>query len=738
LDIRLIITEVLKKRHQKVANLEKIRQGLSELEISLDNLQQMMNQTRDQTAGIPSDFVNVISDITNNTSHIHDKIVAINLSVAHLVKRFGKETINIGVAGKARQGKSTLLQKISGLSDTEIPTSNELPCTGAKSKIYHYEGRSYARVEFYTQEEFLKEILQPYFEKLRLPRPILLERFREILPDFGGETNQDRNLEKAIYEKLKDIHHAFPSFYHFLSKPAEVLELSQIVEYVTQSHGRTKYFSVRAANVYTKFPNHDVTGLCLVDLPGLEAAQGHEKKLVSSLEQEVDAVILVKLPSAQGTQYDADDYKVIDLINDSIKEIDLTDWLFIILNELSDGSNKAQVQLLLDNPPMTYSKPTILKANCNDTAEVEQHIFSPMLKHIEQKLETIDKQYVKALATQFDRIANELRGILHPAHQSLATELPGLGMDMEFSKLFRQFMGDLKVGLEDLVLTIRQEIQLLGAEFEQKVIEVCAVAKKNPPISEPMELARQYKVFGGWNRAVEEQLNHLRAYLTEHLATHLDTYLQAKIDEKLTAFVSQIFPNTFREVLLQDNQEGNNSRLMLKVLLEQLSQTKQPILYTSFEYILKFSFAYHSHFHYRVREEMRGLETYTDASVREIVPNDATQENILEKAEEIAAGLLERYQKTVYYVNKRLSGKEMQTDPGRAIFSLVEEIKDRLIRTREIEEEEWRPFLSEMRGKLWTEAFGHFEREIALKRQWQQAMEGILRNVEYVQTGFSV
>jgi hypothetical protein len=44
LNIRVIIAEVLKKRHSKVASLEKIRQGLAELEISLDNFQQRINQ----------------------------------------------------------------------------------------------------------------------------------------------------------------------------------------------------------------------------------------------------------------------------------------------------------------------------------------------------------------------------------------------------------------------------------------------------------------------------------------------------------------------------------------------------------------------------------------------------------------------------------------------------------------------------------------------------------------------
>jgi hypothetical protein len=88
--------------------------------------------------------------------------------------------------------------------------------------------------------------------------------------------------------------------------------LEHIRDYVTQHDDngniRSNYLAVKTANIYTKFPNHDVTGLCLVDLPGLEAAQGHEKKLVASLEQEVDAVILVKKPSPQGDQWNSDDF----------------------------------------------------------------------------------------------------------------------------------------------------------------------------------------------------------------------------------------------------------------------------------------------------------------------------------------------------------------------------------------------------------------------------------------------
>jgi predicted GTPase len=57
-------------------------------------------------------------------------------AVLHRIqKRFSRDRIQIGVLGRARQGKSTLLQKLTGLDDTVIPSGNVDHCTGARSVI---------------------------------------------------------------------------------------------------------------------------------------------------------------------------------------------------------------------------------------------------------------------------------------------------------------------------------------------------------------------------------------------------------------------------------------------------------------------------------------------------------------------------------------------------------------------------------------------------------------------------
>lgn len=546
--VRAVIAEVLEQRHKKVLMLEKVHHGLAELEMQLDSLQQMAAEVEEDPEEVPQDIVKFSSKIANHINDLQGEVVQLNASIVSLTKRFSKETINIGVAGKARQGKSTLLQKISGLSNQEIPTSDELPCTGAKSKIYHSEESPYAKIEFYSKEEFLKEILYAYFDKLNMPKPFSLKRFGSALPELDEKVRDDRNLDKAIYEKLNFIHQAFPSFSELLSKSHKLLGLEEIIDYVTQSEGRTRYLAVKTANIYTKFPNHDVTGLCLVDLPGLEAAQGHEQKLVSSLEHEVDAVIFVKSPDVLGTDWEQADYNVFDLIDNVAREIALANRLFIVLNEKNDGSNRKQVQLLKNQPPDTYSKPRILTANCSDAADVEHKVFSVVLNHIEKNLESTDQQYVKALADHMETINNTLTQLFRPTMTAFSTSNADLGRERKYRLLSERFIRELTTGLEKLVLEVQLELNI-SEEFKQKVEEICESARETAPIPTQEELADQYLEHSGWKGVVGDELNYLRAYLTEFMATHLDEYLQTKIDEVLRQVLERVFPKALQQML---------------------------------------------------------------------------------------------------------------------------------------------------------------------------------------------
>ncbi|RKZ58595.1 MAG: hypothetical protein DRR16_20200 [Candidatus Parabeggiatoa sp. nov. 3] len=731
--VRSVIAEVLEQRHQKVLMLEKVHTGLVELEMQLESLEQMAEEVKEDADEIPQKMVALTTKIARPLTGIREEVTELNAAIVSLTKRFSKETINIGVAGKARQGKSTLLQQISGLTTQEIPTSDELPCTGAKSQIYHSEDAPYAKIEFYSKEEFLKEILHAYYDKLNLSKPYTLKRFSDRLPELEESRADGRNLDKAIYEKLKFIHKAYSSFSELLSKPPKTLGLDEIIDYVTQSEGRTRYLAVKTANIYTKFPNHDVTGLCLVDLPGLEAAQGHEKKLVSSLEYEVDSVIFVKSPDVLGTDWEQADYNVFDLVDNAVREVELANRLFIVLNEKNDGSNKKQVQLLKNQPPETYSKPRILTANCSDAGEVENKVFSVVLKHIEKNLESTDRQYVKALADKVDNIVKNLTQLFTPTLDSFNTGNADLSRERRYRTLSEKFIKDLTRGLEKLVLEVQNELNM-SEEFKQKVEEICESARQSAPIPGTEELAEQYLEYSGWKGVVGEELNYLRAYLTEFLATQLDEYLQSKINEALQQILERVFPKALQNMLSQEVGTQAEPRILIKAFQRLLDKSEHANIYKTFNYIRQFNFSYHSHFHYRVREEMGLLNTYSSESVDDIVPNDATRDNFIEKAEEIARGLDSHYQQTIYELRKKFSEK-MQTDPANALLALVEEIKDRLVRAKGIKEE-WKSFLDPIREQLWAEELRQLNKEIYLRKQWRNALDDGLKSAKLVQDEF--
>ena len=77
----------------------------------------------------------------------------------------------------------------------------------------------------------------------------------------------------------------------------------------------------------------------------------------------------------------------------------------------------------------------------------------------------------------------------------------------------------------------------------------------------------------------------------------------------------------------------------------------------------------------------------------------------------------------------------MKADPANAIFSLVEEIEDRMVRQKDIEFE-WRDFLYQVRSRMWPEIFSQFDRYAKFSRNWQNSADDVLKSVQQVRVEF--
>ena len=89
--------------------------------------------------------------ILEEGSELRDKLL-------RLTNRLSRDTLNIAVIGRARQGKSRLLQSITGLSSDEIPDGSLEFCTGVRSDIINdpKADTAYAVVHFLTGKDSLK------------------------------------------------------------------------------------------------------------------------------------------------------------------------------------------------------------------------------------------------------------------------------------------------------------------------------------------------------------------------------------------------------------------------------------------------------------------------------------------------------------------------------------------------------------------------------------------------------
>ena len=72
----------------------------------------------------------------------------------NLERKFSRDAINIAFIGKAGHGKSLVMQQISGLDSSIIPSADGNHCTGAKSIVTNIPERKIeANITFYSNQD---------------------------------------------------------------------------------------------------------------------------------------------------------------------------------------------------------------------------------------------------------------------------------------------------------------------------------------------------------------------------------------------------------------------------------------------------------------------------------------------------------------------------------------------------------------------------------------------------------
>ena len=260
---------------------------------------------------IDEDLFEELSNCRLELQSLASQYEQILVDLENLEARFSRETINIGVSGEARVGKSTTLQSFSGLSDTQIPTGKGLPVTAVRSEIFNEE-EAYALIEFRDIESFINEYIKPHLENVNKAGGLKLvidniAMLRSInLPESLGE-NIASEPSKSL-TCLKEAQESIDTYSPLLTGDTQRRNLDEIRKFVAYPTDEEKaaggvvnraYLAVKSVRVYSSFPSLAGEKIGLIDLPGLgEIGKSAAAIHTNGLENNVDQILLIMRPTS--------------------------------------------------------------------------------------------------------------------------------------------------------------------------------------------------------------------------------------------------------------------------------------------------------------------------------------------------------------------------------------------------------------------------------------------------------
>lgn len=679
------VTQVILNRKSSINYAKQVTETLAALELQTNQLEKI----RQKLLRHPKSSSNLIEQLNLLIlTKLQDLIIQEKQAWEKLWKRFSRETINIGVAGRARQGKSTFLQNVCGLSDEHIPASDRMACTSVQSNIYHSTADSHGLVHFYSQDSFLEQVIKPYYEELGFSNPPqTLEEFRSHFPSRPINPKHPAKAE-AIYNHLRD------NYYQYLDKYADLLEaearivripIHQIKQYVAQEYNaegkpqQFKHLAVEKVDIFCKFPVADAEKIGLVDMPGLgDTRLGDEQRMIQALGEDVDFILFIRRPNPQGNIWEEQsDLYLHDVAAQTLQnKLALEEWSFLVLN--ADEHNQVGCK---DLENTRESKGIHVKkcliANCKKTEEANKVIIE-VIDYLADNIENLDKQYMSACKNSLKALQLEIKNTLNAAN----TILNSLGDDFGlYTKLRDDFLDQLYNNIEILREKLRQEIMTPDADFKAQVeaaISRCDRLTELPSPTEIEFLINKYGIAGAYFDIIHQ----MRPAILKQFHP-IETGLQQSLD-KTKSEIADLF------LTLGLNHWTNKQGVEFLEMMTDTIPVNLQSLSLGFRFISTFEFLYKGFIQSVV---WRAVSEYLPSNPRKSLGREDNEEGMI-------AELTEIRQKAIENCQKNLDGSAILR--SKIGCSMVEEFADHITRAAEVKQE-WDVFLYSIRTKIWTE-----------------------------------
>ncbi|MFD4669972.1 hypothetical protein ACFWNN_09570 [Lentzea sp. NPDC058450] len=630
--------------------------------------------------------------------------------------RVSRRTVNIGVSGQARNGKSTLLRSLSGLGDDQVPTGKGRPVTAVRSRIFHSTEHHHARLTTHTESSFLDEVLYPYYAEFGVvAAPSSLGEFT-ALPDVLSDTALADRLAAdprtgPLLARLREIHASAHTWLPFLTGAAVDVPLADLRTWVAYPAEESadpdrRYLAVREAVIHCPFPRTDAVAIGLIDLPGLgELTPRAEERHIAGLHNDVDLVLMVKWPTDTNALWTTADAMAMDLANKARGAAAMRDFAMIQVNTgLCDPANVAALRADLServNNRTAEAYFRVLEADVADPEIVREAVLDTVLDHLADALPRMDAAVIgdamERCARNRDTIVERVRAALQ-AMRKVVTHTPNETLVI----LARSLQAELAQSLQGWIAGLEDQASRedVGDSFLSRAQEVRADIRAwidggfGDGPEHWQELAVQdFSRKKASRPFAAAALNGVRVELARRLAAVDDVLLarRAEFWASLVAALGRL------GVLCADERDPHTALTRLVDVLRELPEPC-PATVEAFEFVLD------------VRLDFRTLVLPDVRDALQLLYPEPPGEDGVHMASLLgvthdAKGASLLYQRVTQLARQGVhdSGRVMTTIPERAakvLLAFAEQFEDALIRGREAEHELAR-VVDAFRDQMW-------------------------------------
>jgi hypothetical protein len=645
-----------------------------------------------------------------------------------LETRFSRPTLNLGVVGRAKQGKSTLLKALSGLGDEAIPTGRDFT-TGAASILLNEAsmaaGDARGTMYFHDENSFLRDVVTPYWQSglgLDTAPPLSAEMFRSLqLPEKPGPNCPDPVTGETLLKELLKVQQDLPDFQKRLTGTVQDnVTRADIRSFVAQTDVAGKRLStwraVRRAEIRCAFPKSEAGRIALVDTPGLgQIAAGLEDYVRDTLGNSLDFVLFVRLPPEQGPVVEKQDTQLYNLLARAIPELPLADWCAMVVNRTLGNASVLDIfERGVGDSAMRFSG-GLHRVDCTD-AEATGHLLLSVLDYVAGHLPGLDDRFLAAARRELGTFAHECGVLLSRAKLGFPQGDAAVVDERALDREFRRQWDSLGVGLNTLVARYRAEPGEAEAVFNAALDRVKAKITGGCGLTEK-EAHLGINAPQGGERWFADRQHAFRIRLTsvfQELDDCLDEIFNTMRREVLEVILRKDEGGGFEKVLTTPGAD-EAPRSPWESLASLCQECDGPDFAEIFERFSEARLSFCGFIQHRILDKMSALSDW-DLNEQQTHrhrypgPNPTNCLQVLDLAWQSAGQ------------NAHRSVAEMSDEVGHARWAFTLEFVDGILRLGGEQEARsfWRILYGRSRGAIWPEVFTKLKTDALARADWQR------------------